>query len=240
LRLITSLTSPRQFFRRDRPRNLQLFNRQSPLRSLYKECQLYALAAKQPHSPLCSLVSKSATQATTNRVTHSTTKFSLKLFWSSGPGMPPTDGHVGRMVVDISYYDREFPLLVQVGLYATRTSGKGNCLFHSLSDQVCDFSFVSLHLCNPVAFSAAPGAFCTLLRVSAMFCCRVVDFLCCFVDSFYPPRDAPCERSDSTNVSRLGVRPREQSPHAPKESRPTYVVACPLLIRENTSNLFSV
>lgn len=34
-------------------------------------------------------------------------------------------------------YADEFPLLASIGLYATPTSGEGNCLFHALSDQVC-------------------------------------------------------------------------------------------------------
>ena len=42
----------------------------------------------------------------------------------------------------ISYYDDEFPLLEGNGLYASQTTGDGDCLFHSLSDQVCDPFFL--------------------------------------------------------------------------------------------------
>ncbi|KAF8544417.1 hypothetical protein BDD12DRAFT_723801, partial [Trichophaea hybrida] len=39
-------------------------------------------------------------------------------------------------MADIRYYDDEFPLLEENGLYAAQTSGDGDCLFHSLSDQL--------------------------------------------------------------------------------------------------------
>jgi hypothetical protein len=43
---------------------------------------------------------------------------------------------IRRMKVNIELYDKEFPLLEEVGLYAKQTTGDGDCLFHALSDQV--------------------------------------------------------------------------------------------------------
>ncbi|KAI5799540.1 hypothetical protein FPQ18DRAFT_253444, partial [Pyronema domesticum] len=40
------------------------------------------------------------------------------------------------MKVNIELYDKEFPLLEEVGLYAKQTTGDGDCLFHALSDQL--------------------------------------------------------------------------------------------------------
>ena len=51
---------------------------------------------------------------------------------------PKNIGHAGSgRMANISLYDNEFPLLRVNGLYAALTSGDGDCLFHSLSDQVC-------------------------------------------------------------------------------------------------------
>jgi len=51
---------------------------------------------------------------------------------------PGDIGGAGSSNMDIiSLYDNEFPLLKVNGLYAALTSGDGDCLFHSLSDQVC-------------------------------------------------------------------------------------------------------
>jgi hypothetical protein len=51
-------------------------------------------------------------------------------------------GHATGRMADINYYDDEFPLLEGNGLYAAQTSGDGDCLFHSLSDQVCHPLFI--------------------------------------------------------------------------------------------------
>ncbi|TGZ82363.1 hypothetical protein EX30DRAFT_347709 [Ascodesmis nigricans] len=47
---------------------------------------------------------------------------------------PRMVGHAGNMA-SITEYDDEFPQLETEGLYAAKTSGAGDCLFNSLSDQ---------------------------------------------------------------------------------------------------------
>jgi hypothetical protein len=63
-------------------------------------------------------------------------------------------GHAGNSeMANITKHDDEFPMLEGLGLYAAPTPGDGNCLFHSLSDQVCNpipalFRIVQSLLCR--------------------------------------------------------------------------------------------
>lgn len=117
---------------------------------------------------------------------------------TSGPGATGT----GTMAAGhISYYDDEFPLLEGNGLYASQTSGDGDCLFHSLSDQVCDpfflfslwlsilsvclVTYTSIYICVCVCLDLQifPDeiylAQNTLLTQSEAVCIRI-PLVCCF------------------------------------------------------------